>query len=195
MTKALPLTEKQIHFFEVWGLPLPPSFGYAHGMISYMYGYPTLDTYVPDGRGKPKKKLVLRKLDAFWEFYSKWVDRTVEVMVRDKEQTIVKNAFRAVPGVVVGVVARPLREFQILRKRFGYQVTSFKLQVLLEGNPKPKILGVSKITRVTYDGVTMSLQEYYDVYKYAHERSPNEWTLMYKRSGRILKEHLKRAKR
>lgn len=191
MGKPRSLTEKQVHFLEAWGLPMQPSFGYAHGLINYLCSKPEHW----NSKGIPKKKYVVHMIDNFWKFHTKWSGREVIVTVRDKEaSTIIKKSFMCIHGVVVGVVGRPVGECAFLRSKFGHVPGHLKLQVLLTDTTKAKVVGLGKIVMIRYNGTMLTPDKFYDRYKFDVENRNDDWRLKRLRGGRLLTEHLKMAK-
>lgn len=194
MTKPRILTEKQIRFFETWGLPVQPSFGYAHGLINYLCNKPG---WWAEKQGIPRKAYTPHMIDNFWAFHSKWVGKDVLVMIRDKdrEPLIKLYAFKYVDGVVTGIVGRPVGECRFLKTKFGNVPGHLKLQVLLEGAAKPKVVGVCKIVQVRYNSEMITRDKFYELYKQHVEHKGNDlWKLKCNRGGKLLAMHLKAAK-
>jgi hypothetical protein len=192
VTKPKPLTEKQIHFFEAWGLPIQPSFGYAHGLINYLCNKPGWWST----QGIPKKTYTAHMIDNFWTFHNKWVGKDVLVIIPDKEKfTITHKAFTYVTGVVTGIVGRPVGECAFLKAKFGHVTGYLKLMVLLEGTAKPKVIGIGKVVQVRYNGEMIPRDQFYDLYKrHVEYKSQNAWTIKQNRGKRLLTSHLISAK-
>lgn len=186
MTKPRLLTEKQTHFLEAWALPMQPSFGYAHGLINYLCDKPEHW----NRKGIPRKQYVAHMIDNFWKFHAKWVGKDVVVIVRDKEtSTIIKKSFKYVNGVIVGIVGRPVGECAFLKAKYGYVVNRLKLQVMLEGTKKAKVMGIGKISMVKYHGEQIARIKFDEHYKLAVENQ-NTWKIKSARGGRLLATHL-----
>ena len=192
MTKPKPLTEKQTHFLEAWGLPMQPSFGYAHGLINYLCEKPAY--WSKHNNSIPRKQYTAHMVDRFWEFYTKWVGRDVLVQVRDKEgSTITKKAFKYETGVVVGVVGRPIGECAFIKSKFGYVTGHLKPQVLLRNEKKAKVVGVGKVAMVKYNGEMLSRETFYEHYKVHVENRNDTWRIKCNRGGKLLAQRLAAA--
>jgi len=187
VTKPKPLTKKQVHFFEAWGLPIPPSFGYAHGLIKYLCNKPEWW----NKSGIPKKAYTAYMIDNFWAFHTKWVGKDVLLIVRDKEAILTEYAFKYTDGVVIGVVGRPVGECAFLKSKFGHVPTYLKLQVLLKDVIKSKVIGVGKVVQVRYNGEMLSRYQFYELYKrHIEYKSQDAWTVKRNRGRRLLTSHL-----
>jgi hypothetical protein len=116
------------------------------------------------------------------------------VVVRDKEaSTMVKKSFMYVSGVVIGVVGRPVGECAFLKSKYGYVTNYLKLQVMLEGTQKAKVIGLRKVAMVKYNGEKIARDTFNDQYKFAVENRTDEWKIKRNRGGRLLAMHLHAA--